>query len=156
MQISKPHDLDKIFVKITKPITNVDWFEYVDAVPEWGKRLETTLSSGTTEVTYRARSPFNSQFDICRVIINVVELSPPVLTFCPESFTVYLNQFETSRSIFWKEPTFESTQPLKQIFKSVQIGTKLPIGVHQIVYLASTYDGLSAKCSFKVIIKGEY
>lgn len=155
MHITKAHNLDRVLVKITKPETNVEWNEYVDCVPESAKRLEIFAPNGATEVTFRARSPYSNQFDICRVIINVVEPSLPVVTFCPDPFTVQLNQFETSRPLFWKEATFESKQPLKHIFKSNAIGSQFGVGVHPIVYVATTFEGLSAKCNFKITVTGK-
>jgi len=68
----KPKNQDTILVRIPKPETNVDWNKYVDTQPGWAKRLESTLSSGATEVTFRARSPHSNVFDVCRVIINVI------------------------------------------------------------------------------------
>lgn len=155
MHVTKPHGLDRILVKIAKPETNVEWNEYVDCVPESAKRLEVYVAKGATEVTFRARSPYNNQYDICRLIINVVEPSPPVVTFCPDPFSVQLEKFETSRSLFWKEATFESKQPLKHVFKSHASGSSFGVGVHPIVYVATTFDGLSAKCSFKITVEGE-
>lgn len=155
MTIIKPKNQDTILVRLPKPETNVDWYKYVDSQPMWGKRLETTLSVGATEVTFRARSPSTNQFDICRVIINVVDPSPPTVTFCPEPFIVELNPHETSRSILWQEATFESKQPIKQVFKSKVPGHRFGPGVHPITYVASTQEGLSAKCSFRITVKGK-
>lgn len=155
MTIIKPKNQDTILVRISKPETNVDWNQYVDSQPKWAKRLEATLSVGATEVTFRARSPTSNQFDICRVIINVVDPSPPTVTFCPEPFIVDLLPHEESRPIFWEEPTFESKHTIKQIFKSKVPGHRFGIGVHPITYVASTQEGLSAKCSFRVTVKGK-
>lgn len=71
MKIIKPLNQDTILVRIPKPETNVDW-KYVDSQPSWGRMLETTLSIGATEVTFRARSAHTNVFDICRVIIDVI------------------------------------------------------------------------------------
>lgn len=155
MTIIKPRNQDTILVRIPKPETNVDWNKYVDTQPMWGKRLETTLSVGATEVTFRARSSHSNQFDICRVIINVVDPSPPVVTFCPDPFIVSLNQHETERAVWWKEATFESKQPIKHVFKSKVPGHRMEPGVHPITYVASTEEGLSAKCSFRITVKGK-
>lgn len=153
MTVIKPKSQETILVRIQKPETNVDW-NYVDSQPLWGKRLEASLSTGSTEVTFRARSPSSNQFDICRVIINVMEPSPPTVTFCPEPFVVNLNANEVSRTIFWEEPTFESKHPVKQVFKSKVPGHRFGPGVHPITYVAATQEGLSAKCSFRITVKG--
>lgn len=75
MTIVKPKNHETILVRLEKPETNVDWDLYVDSQPLWGKKLEATLSTGATEVTFRARSPHNNMFDMCRVIINVIGMS---------------------------------------------------------------------------------
>lgn len=154
MTMIKPKNQDTLLVRIPKPETNVDWSKYVDTQPIWGKRLEATLSVGATEVTFRARSPYSNQFDICRVIINVVDPSPPTVSFCPDPFIVNLDLNEVSRPIYWKEPTFDSKQPIKQVFKSKVPGHQFGPGVHPITYVASTEEGLSAKCSFRITVKG--
>lgn len=155
MTVIKPKNQDTILVRIPRPETNVDWLKYVDSQPTWGMRLETTLSSGVTEVTFRARSPFSNQFDICRVIVNVVDPSPPTVTFCPEPFTVHLTPLEASRPVYWQEATFESKQPIRQVFKSKVPGHRLGPGVHPVTYVATTEGGMSAKCTFRVTVKGK-
>lgn len=155
MTIIKPKGHDTVLVRIPQPETNVDWHNYVDSQPVWGKRLETTLTAGAAEVTFRARSPYSNQFDICRVIINVVDPSPPTVTFCPEPFIVNLTPLEATRPIFWQEPKFESKQPIRQIFKSKVPGHRFGTGVHPITYVATTQEGLSAKCTFRITVKGK-
>jgi HYR domain len=157
ISIIKPQSSDKILVQLDRAefVTNVDWNEFVDSIPETAKNLKMTLEAGKHEITFRARSHFNTHFDACRFIIHVHEPSVPTVTFCPSSFTVILNQFETSRSLFWKEAKFESKYPLAHISKSAKSGTSYGIGVHNIVYLASTADGSTAKCSFKITVKSK-
>lgn len=174
MTIVKPKNHETILVRLEKPETNVDWDLYVDSQPVWGKKLEATLSTGATEVTFRARSPQNNMFDMCRVIVNVIGMFliwrlatillialydftdpiPPTVTYCPEPFNVHLNPFETARPIHWKEPTFESKQPLKHVFKSKVPGHTFGAGTHVITYLATTQEGLSAKCTFRIAVRG--
>lgn len=153
INVVKPKNQDTILVRIPKPETNVDWNKYVDSQPMSAMRLEATLTTGATEVTFRARSPSSNQFDICRVIINVVDPTPPTVTFCPEPFIVNLLPHELSRPIFWEEATFESKYPIKQVFKSKVPGHRFGPGVHPITYVASTQD-MSAKCNFRITVKG--
>lgn len=72
MTIVKPKNHETILVHIPKPETNVNWENYVDSQPVWGKKLEAVLPLGATEVVFRARSPHNNMFDMCRMIINVI------------------------------------------------------------------------------------
>ncbi|CRK94788.1 CLUMA_CG008282, isoform A [Clunio marinus] len=153
MNVIKPKNQETILVRIPMPETNVDWNMYVDAQPVWAKRLEGALSLGATEVTFRAGSPYSNEFDICRLIINVVDPSPPTVTFCPEPFIVQLNAHETARPVYWDEATFESKHPIQQIFKSKVPGHRFGPGVHPITYIATNKEGLSAKCTFRITVK---
>lgn len=83
-----------------------------------------------------------------------IEPTPPLVSQCPEPFIVQLNSHETARPIFWKEPSFESKQPIKQVFKSKVPGHSFGPGVHVITYIATSQEGLSAKCTFRITVKG--
>lgn len=72
MTIVKPKNHETILVHIAKPETNVNWESNVDSQPAWGKKLQAMLPLGATEVVFRARSPHNNMFDMCRMIINVI------------------------------------------------------------------------------------
>jgi Sushi repeat (SCR repeat) len=72
MTIVKPKNQETILVRIPRPVTNVNWENYVDTQPLWGKKLESYLPEGATEVTFRARSSHNNMYDMCRVIVNVI------------------------------------------------------------------------------------
>lgn len=128
---------------------------FVDTYPEWGKKLEGKVSHGVTVVTFRARSPNSNLNEICRLTITVKEQQPPEVAYCPESFEVQLEDTESARVVYWKEPTFKSHGHLKQVYKSKQPGQKFAPGVHYISYVASDADGLSSKCNFKVTVKGD-
>ncbi|KFB47089.1 AGAP005714-PA-like protein [Anopheles sinensis] len=140
-------------VRMERPKTNVDWHQYVDSHPPWGKQLEVELPAGETTVTFRARSPTSNVNDVCRVVIRIRERKPPSVLHCPESFEVQLEASETSRSVFWTEPKFESQSEIKQIYKSNTPGQPLSAGVHYVNYIATDADGLSANCNFRVVVK---
>lgn len=82
-----------------------------------------------------------------------VEHQPPEMVYCTESFEVQLEPHEQARSIYWKEPVFNSQLHLKQIYRSKSPGSKLTAGVHYISYVATDIDGRSSKCNFKVDVK---
>lgn len=48
-----------------------------------------------------------------------------------------------------------SKQPIKQVFKSKVPGHSFGVGVHVITYLATTQEGESAKCTFRITVKGK-
>jgi hypothetical protein len=155
IEIIKPHQDKTVLVSLPRPETNVDWHHNVDAFPEVAKQLKIYLPIGSNVITFRARSSFNALFDICRVVVNVVEHSPPTVTFCPDSFNVDMNSYETSRPVFWHEPKFESKQPIRHILKSHAVGSHFGAGPHFISYVATDVNGLTAKCTFEIMVQGE-
>lgn len=118
--------------------------------------MEAHLAVGVHVLTFRARSPNSNLNDICRTVITVKEHQPPEMVYCTESFEVQLEPHEQARSIYWKEPVFNSQLHLKQIYRSKSPGSKLTAGVHYISYVATDIDGRSSKCNFKVDVKGTY
>ncbi|XP_055688517.1 fibrillin-1 isoform X2 [Lutzomyia longipalpis] len=140
-------------IRLQRPQTNVDWWKYVDTHPEWAKHLEGTVPLGVTEITFRARSPNANLNEICRMKVTVKEQQPPEVTFCPESIAVQLEEGETFKAVFWKEPTFSSHSHLKQIYKSRQPGERFAPGVHFVTYVATDFEGMSSKCSFRIVVK---
>jgi hypothetical protein len=154
IEIIKPQHDKTVLVSLPRPDTNVDWFHNVDAFPEVAKQLKIYLPIGSNVITFRARSSFNALFDICRVVVNVVEHLPPSVTFCPESFNVDLHSYENSRSVFWHEPRFESKQPIRHILKSHAVGSHFGVGPHFISYVATDVSGLTAKCTFEIMVQG--
>ncbi|XP_053687239.1 uncharacterized protein LOC128736776 [Sabethes cyaneus] len=140
-------------IRLEQPKSNVDWYQFIDSHPAWGKQLETELPAGETAVTFRARSPNSNMNDVCRVLIRIRERRPPQVANCPDSFNVRLEGQETSRSVFWVEPNFETESEIKQLYKSHTSGQPLIAGVHYVNYVATDADGLSAKCSFGITVK---
>ncbi|XP_062552414.1 fibrillin-1-like isoform X2 [Armigeres subalbatus] len=160
-QIHCPADIHEVLpvghytmkIRFEQPKTNVDWYQFVDAHPAWGKQLEAELPAGETEVTFRARSPNSPMNDVCRVVIKIRERRAPNVVNCPDSFNVQLENYETSRSVYWVEPNFETESEIKQLYKSHTPGQVLIAGVHYVNYVATDADGLSAKCSFGITVK---
>ena len=142
-------------MSLSRPDTNVDWIHNVDAFPEAAKQLKIRLSIGSNVITFRARSPSSALFDICRVVVNVVEELPPTVTYCPESINVELNPYEVSRSVFWHEPRFESKNQFRHVLKSHSLGTHFEVGPHFISYVATDVNGLTAKCTFEIMVTGK-
>lgn len=126
----------------------------MDAYPEAFKRLEGPIQLGTTTITFRARSPNSNLNEICRTTVVAVAQQPPEVVYCPESFVVQLDEGETARLVYWKEPAFRAIGHLKQLYKSRQPGDKFTIGEHYVSYVATDAEGQSSKCNFKVTVKG--
>jgi HYR domain len=73
---------------------------------------------------------------------------------CPEGFDVKLDPNEEARMLYWKEPVFQSHNHLKQVYKSKVPGDTFSAGIHYITYMATDVDGLTAKCNFRITVKG--
>lgn len=58
-------------IQLEQPKTNVEWYQFVDAHPAWGKQLEAELPAGETSMTFRARSPNSPMSDVCQVMIKI-------------------------------------------------------------------------------------
>lgn len=126
----------------------------MDAYPDAFKHLEGPVQLGTTIITFRARSPNSKLNEICRMTITAVQQQPPEVVYCPESFVIQLDEGETARLVYWKEPAFRATGHLKQVYKSKQPGEKFTLGEHYVSYVATDAEGQSSKCNFKVTLKG--
>lgn len=53
------------------------FLRYVDSAPAWGKQLQADLPSGTSIVTFTARSPISNHTSSCRIVIRVRGKSLP-------------------------------------------------------------------------------
>ncbi|GAB0100997.1 latent-transforming growth factor beta-binding protein 4 [Sergentomyia squamirostris] len=151
--IVAPRGQSAFRIRLQRPQTNVDWWKYVDTHPEWAKHLEGTVPLGTTDITFRARSPNANLNEICRMKVTVKEPEPPEVTFCPESFNVQLEDGEAHKPVYWKEPVFTTRSSLKNIYKSRQPGERFAPGTHFITYVATDIDGHNSKCTFRIVVK---
>lgn len=113
------------------------------------------MQLGSNTITFRARSPNSNLNEICQMTVTAVQQHAPDVVYCPESFTIQLDEGETARLVYWKEPTFNAVGHLKQLYKSKQPGDKFSIGEHYVSYVATDAEGQSSKCNFKVTLKGK-
>lgn len=81
---------DSMIVKLEKPTTNVDWWQFVDSHPAWAKHLQADLPAGVYPVIFRARSPNSVLSEECRLIVTVKGL----LFFLQEKCMIELHMFK--------------------------------------------------------------
>lgn len=153
-----PKNQKTVYVRLEQPKSNVDWATHVEANPAWAKKLQIHLGAGVHKITFRAHSPNAlSITEMCTTVITIKsEISSvggPLVNFCPQAIEVELQQHEQQRSIFWREPVFNSKVPLTQIYKSNAPGTKFGIGRHRITYIATDIQNQNATCQFIITVR---
>lgn len=159
-----PPNKKTIYVKLEQPKSNVNWVTHVDASPLWAKNLQAHLAAGVHTITFRARSPHSASIsEVCQTVLTVktangvqtgfTPLPSPQVHYCPKTVEVQLQPHEMQRSVFWREPQFQSTQPLKQFFKSHLPGTKFGVGQHRITYIATDVRNQNGTCQFTIVVR---
>lgn len=152
-----PKNQKTIYVRLEQPKSNVDWATHIEAIPQWAKQLQAHLGAGVHTIKFRAYSPSSKGIsETCTTVITVkssIVSVGPLVNFCPQAIEVQLQQHEVQRSIFWREPVFNSKVPLKQIFKSNVPGTKFGVGRHRITYIATNKHNQNGTCQFNIIVQ---
>lgn len=152
-----PKNQKTVYVRLEQPKSNVDWSTHIEANPSWAKKLQAHLGSGVHTITFRAHSPNSMSItETCTTVITVKPLTVsvgPLVNFCPQTIEVQLQLHEQQRSIFWREPVFNSKVPLKQMFKSNVPGTKFGVGRHRITYIATDIHNQNGTCQFIVTVR---
>ena len=92
-----PADSATTYIRIPQPKTNVNWYEFVKATPDWAKKLEAELGLGKTLVTFEAMSPISEESASCSFTIHVKDTVPPRVYNCPNDFNVYLDEGQVKR-----------------------------------------------------------
>eukprot|EP00096_Caligus_rogercresseyi_P015196 TRINITY_DN7645_c0_g1_i1.p1 TRINITY_DN7645_c0_g1~~TRINITY_DN7645_c0_g1_i1.p1 ORF type:complete len:365 (+),score=57.94 TRINITY_DN7645_c0_g1_i1:199-1293(+) len=135
----------KMLVEVPVLDTNVNWENDVFSEPVWAKDLRFELSPGAHSIRFSAhRAGFTP--DVCFLNISVIDVNPPKVYRCPESFSVQAQ----NKKIYWKEPLFGDNVRVVHIVTNRLPGSRLPLGVSSIVYEARDNMGNRIRCSFEV------
>lgn len=94
-----PSDSATTYIRIPQPKTNVNWYEFVKATPDWAKQLEAEMGLGKTLVTFQAMSPISEDSASCSFTIHVRDTVPPRVYNCPGDFSVYLDEGQEKRQV---------------------------------------------------------
>lgn len=138
---------------LEKPITNMD-YRYIESSPAWTKNLQAHLGAGNYAVVFRGHDPITGRKARCKTVINVRYAQGPEIEFCTTSFEVTLAENQAYRSVVWEEPRFIGKMGgIKKIYKSRLPGELFGTGIHTVYYEATSEDGLTAKCEFKITVK---
>ncbi|KAL5282506.1 FBN2 family protein [Megaselia abdita] len=141
-----------IYVRLERAKSNVN-AKHIKAFPSWAQNVVVKLQSGIHKVNFRAYTDDFATFVSCNTIITVKALEPPKFGFCPRNFEVILGINQSGKSVFWKEPIFEDSSNIKNIYKSKSSGDFFVAGLHTIFYEAINNDGLKSRCEFSINVK---
>ncbi|KAL7732539.1 hypothetical protein ACLKA6_019174 [Drosophila palustris] len=111
------------------------------------KQFESLIDASPASLTRSAEHPIEeSSPSNTRIDLGTSESS-----YCPPSFEVQLKEHQNLRSVLWEEPRFEGK--LLKIFKSHFPGALFGVGDHTVKYEATTTDGQTLRCSFRIHVK---
>ncbi len=100
----------------------------------------------------------NGNSSTCTFTINFADVTPPVISGCPQNITVFtgLGNALCSQTATWTPPTATdacihccSTQPITGNFAP---GATFPVGVTTVTYTATDVSGNTSTCSFTVTV----
>ena len=80
----------------------------------------------------------------------IIDMDPPRVRECPESFSTRLNPGQSARATTWIEPHFSDNVRITSLKKSHEPGTILTLGEHLINYEAIDASDNKARCSFTI------
>ncbi|PIK56444.1 putative hyalin-like [Apostichopus japonicus] len=111
-----------------------------------------SFTYGSTQVTYTANDGANN-FAFCRFLVSVVDNTPPIISDCPSSTTVFgaVSQDDDSVLISWTEPTATDISGTVNS-KASRPGQQFSIGSTTVTYTFTDAAGNSAMCSFAVSV----
>ncbi|XP_068142735.1 uncharacterized protein [Drosophila tropicalis] len=144
------------------PLFNFDTLSSPKTIPAFNQRSSAKLiDASSSSLSSSSPSPFSLVGDaVAPSDVTVsssdnsrldLELGSAKANYCPPSIEVYLKENQNLRSVVWDEPRFEGK--LLKIFKSHFPGALFRLGEHTIKYEATTTDGLTLSCSFRIHIK---
>ena len=79
-----------LLVQLPRPRTNVDWALDVASHPADAKSLSYYQGPGRMEVRFEAVNRVTRETASCKFLVTVEDVSPPVVTYCPQSKSVFL------------------------------------------------------------------
>ncbi|EDW77004.2 uncharacterized protein Dwil_GK21208 [Drosophila willistoni] len=144
------------------PLFNFDTISSPKTIPAFNQRSSAKLiDASSSSLSASSPSPLPLVGDVVAPSDVTVsgsdnsrldlELGSAKANYCPPSIEVYLKENQNLRSVVWDEPRFEGK--LLKIFKSHFPGALFRLGEHTIKYEATTTDGVTLSCTFRIHIK---
>ena len=79
------------------------------------------------------------------------DMTPPIVTNCPQSITYNLPPSTTSREVTWSEPTaVDNSGSIPAVTQSHQPGDVFVVGSTEVTYVFTDQSGNEATCSFVI------
>ncbi len=117
-------------------------------------------TSKVIDRTWLATDPDNSNIQSsCVQRINLEDLQPPNIWYCPNNITVVANSSNCTAPVSWNSPlaTDNCSAPnlsvTDQYGNSVQNGQYFPMGATYVTYTAEDYCGNTTDCQFTVTVQ---
>ncbi|XP_038052340.1 uncharacterized protein LOC119725047 [Patiria miniata] len=90
----------------------------------------------------------------CQFTINVIDMSPPVLTGCPEDLPPFPTDpgLDTSTAVSWQPPVVTDNAGVITVTLTHQPGSVFNLGDTNVSYVAVDSSGNMASCSFVVTV----
>ena len=128
-------------------------------VSDFGSFISGTFPKGTTTITFTGTDAAGNM-GTCTLIIQVNDVTPPIVNNCPGNISVGAPLNACSTSVTWTEPSFlDSCLGLTVVQTSsptagLTNGSQFPIGVTTITYTATDASDNVSVCTFTVEVTG--
>ncbi|XP_065058851.1 sushi, von Willebrand factor type A, EGF and pentraxin domain-containing protein 1-like [Rhopilema esculentum] len=149
--VALPQDSSRVALDNNFPYfrTNVRRDQISSNIAGIGPSYEFPL--GHNVVVYKATNEVN-QTDKCSFVVSVEDRSPPVLEFCPSSFTV-VSKGAVPVNVTWEEPRFKDNVGVQSVIASSKSGELRSPTDFTVLYRAFDASRNMATCKFTVSFK---
>ncbi|KAJ8036101.1 Hyalin [Holothuria leucospilota] len=109
---------------------------------------------GSTDVDY-ILFDIDSRSVECVFTVIVLDVTPPIISDCPNDVSIGLPDGVISLAVTWEEPTASDNSRNVTERKSNKPGDNFKIGTQKVLYEFSDLSGNTATCSFDIILTGK-
>ncbi len=111
---------------------------------------------GTTTVNCTLEDSNGAIIDACSFDVIVNDITPPVITGCPNNITMNTDPGVCSATVNWSEPDAMDGCGIASFQSNGTSGDVFNLGTNPITYLATDNNGLTSTCTFDInIVDGE-
>ncbi|XP_072032242.1 hyalin-like isoform X2 [Amphiura filiformis] len=125
--------------------------ELGNIVPTTNIQPGATFPLGTTVISYTA-TDLTGLEGLCTFEIIVQDTEKPQISNCPSDVTSMAASGTTSATVTWTAPTATDNDAVASLVSNYNSPSTFPIGVRNIVYVASDPSGNFRQCIFKATV----
>ncbi|XP_037087292.1 BUD13 homolog [Pollicipes pollicipes] len=139
-------------VRFPRPRNSLQTRLYVNGEPVRSDdgSLQAELPSGRHRITFVTHSLLTDSPAKCSFNVDIVDLEPPRVRRCPESFDILLKEGQMDTRVNWEEPLFSDNVGVVNTWQSIRPNSRLPEGKHRAFYIALDKARNRANCSFTI------